>query len=163
MACLLFHWTKLAQAWLVRYGTWSLYKGLLSGPREWLLPVYCSLINWWSCKMLQITSSSQKLLLRLSSALSYTLVVSNLSFTGWMHHTCYCCGLLLWCLSVSDGSMCSWPSRLYICYNVSDVRVTASEHSPPGTDIATDIGAGADNGETRPHWARHSVGSFARC
>ena len=39
---------------------------------------------------------------------------------------------------------------LYICYNVSDVRVTASEHSPPGTDIATDIGAGADNAMARP-------------
>ena len=32
----------------------------------------------------------------------------------------------------------------------TDVTVTGSEHSPLGTDIATDIGAGADRGETRP-------------
>ena len=102
MACLLFHWTKLVQAWLARVwdtGTWSLYKGLLSGPWEWLLPVCCSLINWWSCKILQITSSSQKLLLGLVQ--HYPIRLLSPIWVSLAECTdCYCCGQFLWFLSM---------------------------------------------------------------
>ena len=83
---------------LIFFGTWSLYKALLlSGAWEWLFPV-CSLINWWSCKILQITSSSQKLVLSwVQLSYIHTFCFSNLSKfhhlcpPGWMH-----CPLLLW-------------------------------------------------------------------
>ena len=74
------------------------------------------------CKLPQVLRNSCSGLVQ-HYPISYTLVVSNLSFTGRMHHTCYCCGLLLWSLSGSDGSMCSWPSSLYIFVTMSPMFV----------------------------------------
>ena len=79
---------------------------------EWLFPVWCSLINWWSCKILQITPSSQKLVS--SSALVYPTYVCPLStsFTVCVRPaectTHYCCGLFLWFLC----NFVSWPHEL---------------------------------------------------
>ena len=141
------------------YGTRSLYNcclGMRMAASRLLLT-----INWWSCKILQITSSSQKLLLGLVQ--HYPIRLLSPIWVSLAECTSY--------YTIVVVSSCSlwWPhvlltiKTLYSCNNVSDVCVTASEHSPPGTDIATDTGAGADNGETRLHQARHSAGSFARC
>ena len=92
----------------------TLQETLLSGAweSEWLFPVWCSLINWWSCKILQITPSSQKLVP--SSALIYPTYVCSLStsFTVCVRPaectTHYCCGLFLWFLC----NFVSWPHEL---------------------------------------------------
>ena len=100
MACLLFHWTKLVQAWLARVwdiGHWDMItlQGIVVWSWEWLLPVCCSLINWWSCKILQITSSSQKLLLGLVQ--HYPIRLLSPIWVSLAECTdCYCCGQFLW-------------------------------------------------------------------
>ena len=59
-------------------------------------------------------------LARLSSALSYTIVVSNLSFTGWMHFLLYyCCGQFLF----SMMAPCAPDHQDYIVVTMSPMFV----------------------------------------
>ena len=102
---LISHWDMITLQETLLSGAWEL---------EWLFPVWCSLINWWSCKILQITPKFSETLVP-SSALVYPTYVCSLStsFTVCVRPaectTHYCCGLFLWFLC----NFVSWlPMRL---------------------------------------------------
>ena len=118
MACLLFHWTKLTQAWLA-IGTWSLYKRhctVVWGMRI-RMAVSCLVLTYQLMIMQNFANYSKfSETLVPSSALVYPTYVCSLStsFTICVRPaectTHYCCGLFLWFLC----NFVSWLNALIL-------------------------------------------------